>query len=496
MVEEETPAKVPKTDADKDVKATVEIVSAAPKEETKEEEKMEVETENTIPETPATPAEQEKEAEKIVTEIEEITDSNEPVDAPMVDIEPVVEEENKTEEKEKETDKEEVKTSNGESDTKPIEEILVKKVSENSPDSTEKPVIEEITNDNNSPLAEVADADIAEELAPIVEEPPATEDMEVLQNVGEVLVNECDDILSKVQDVTNLDSIPVKPLLNPIAEETMETENLDSNDIVDRILDSELELEMKQNEIVDSASTVENNKTKEEKSASEEAPTVETNGVDVEKPEADVESNKKIKDSSPTDASAESKSEGTVKTVAMETQVEDKQEAPITESKDSHVESENLAEEKSKNSTVEETKSIEDVTVSPADESKLAEDKPVADSPPVTEIKEVEESKTEENKTTETSKTEENSCEPQVNGKSTNGDSETKMNGDSKEEELCSRLSVENGKEGSVNGSNGDSMDAEQGQGDNKVEEIADIKAKTVAAVDPPAEPIDQPTEA
>lgn len=248
--QEEQPAKVPKTDADDDVKTNGDA-EKAPKivaeKVTEEPEKMEVDEET--PDEDMTAKIEEPVAEepvaKVETIVEEVTDINDVADAPVCDIEPVIEESvDKTDLKEtEEMDAEPTEKADPVSEPKAeVQNGDKAPVAEETPPTiiTE---ISEITNDKES-LSEVAE--IIDDLVPVVEEPAAAQDMEELQNVGEVLEKECDEILSKVQDVTNLDNIPLKPLLNPIPEETMETDNTDSNDIVDRILDSELELDMKQ----------------------------------------------------------------------------------------------------------------------------------------------------------------------------------------------------------------------------------------------------------
>ncbi|XP_063387686.1 enolase-phosphatase E1 [Cydia fagiglandana] len=480
--EEEMPAKVPKTDAEKDVKETAEAASAAAAPDT--EQKMEVEA-------PAADAAAADEPVSVLTTIEEITDSNEAGDAPMLDLEPVVEEDTKTEEKRTDS---EAKPENGESDAKPKEDVEMKNgeaapVAEETPPAS-TPVIEEVT------LEKEALADVVDDPVPVVEEPPAAEDMEVLQNVGEVLDKECDEILSKVQDVTNLDSIPVKPLLNPIAEETMETENTDTNDIVDRILDTELELEMKQNEILNSPAG-EDSETKQKNGVSDEADVKQANGAEDKLADKIVESDKK-EESSSVEVATEVKPD----VRCAETQVEHK-EIVETESATESKEAENVKvteKEETPEKPVEESKEENKTESETIEESKPVEEKPVESSPAEPQPADstpAEQKEKETSKTDETSKPEESS-EPQMNGKATNGDA-PKMNGDS--EDASSRLPVVNGKatENGENGANGDSMEAsQQGQGDSAAEEAtaaADIKLKAAPPVEP-AQTIEQPTEA
>lgn len=188
--------------------------------------------------TDTKPTEEVKEA---VTEIvvEEITDPTVTTSLPVVDIEPIViENTEKVEEK-----------------MKIDEDILTEKVEESLKENTvagealptEVTEIEEIEDKVPTDVGEVID-----DLIPVIEEPETSEsDITELQNVGEVLEKECDEILSKVNDITNLDNITVKPLLTPILETT---ENCDSNDIVEKILESELELELKEKQNTDKAS--------------------------------------------------------------------------------------------------------------------------------------------------------------------------------------------------------------------------------------------------
>lgn len=489
--QEEQPAKVAKTDAEKDVKTTVETNTAevTTVKESNNVESMEVE------ETPI--EEKVKESNNDLemtdevtskTEIKEITDANEVADIPTLNIKPVIIEDNvdkvneteaqkmdsevansdteKLDTEKSDTEKMDTELSNSDvptsdESTKPQENSDLKKEEKTQSVSEEIPavVITEIEDvSDKQTLSEVAE--IIEDLEPVVEEPAVVEDMEELQNVGEVLEKECDEILSKVQDVTNLDNIPLKPLLNPIAEETIETDNVDSNDIVDRILDTELEMEMKQCNDIDLNTVEEIKETKTDKESDKpvqedvnDTTTPVTNDVPEEKTtETEVEANnviEKVEESSP---------------IETETTLECKPEE-VEKEKEKPVEIEN-----NDASAVQKPTESSDSIVTLSEEIKEEE-----------KLKEVE--------------TESEVKEPHVNGKETNGDAETlNLNGDaSKVEELNSRLSVENGKE-VVNGSNGDSRDSEKVQIDNVAE--ADIKVKTVAVEEPRTDPIEQPTEA
>lgn len=413
-----------------------------------------------------------KEAEKSgVTEtiVEDITDTNEPIDVPVADVQPVVIEENGEKADEKPVEKMETDSTEN-AETVPVEkgkeDIKVENkdnvtkdagpVAEETPPTLE---IEEVTNDKA--LEEVAE--IIDDIEPVVEEPAATEDMEVLQSVGEVLEKECDEILSKVQDVTNLDTIPVKPLLNTITEETMETENIDSNDIVDRILDTEIELEMKESE-------------KLEPELKEEAKKPST----VEKEVIIEEVNKKESENVPEEKLPE-KSEEANNEVNDKESDEKKSDSCKTEPKE-----ESKTEESGKN---ESEKS--EISASSAVEQKPPENNPESDTKVPIESK--------VSAVADEVKPETESTESQVNGKTTNGESQSlSLNGDaSKNEELSSRLSAENGKKEEVNGSNGDSVEAAKPQDEKNVEaEISDIKVKSVPTEEPHTDPKEQPTEA
>uniref|UniRef100_A0A2A4K3H4 Enolase-phosphatase E1 n=1 Tax=Heliothis virescens TaxID=7102 RepID=A0A2A4K3H4_HELVI len=504
-----------KTEATADVKESsvekpapaanaAEPVETAPK-AADEPEKMDVE-EEAAPEVKPEEAKTEVVAEKVETIVEEVTDSNEIADTPVCDIEPIIEESSdKTElpETEKmETESPDVpetkaELKNGDKDAP---------VPEETPPASVITEIKDITNDKEG-LNEVAE--MIEGLEPVVEEPPATQDMEELQNVGEVLEKECDEILSKVQDVTNLDNIPLKPLLNTIAEETMETENLDSNDIVERILDSEMEMEMKQSAEKDlkAAEAASESKVAPENATTEkqEVANNETAVAPVEKPTegAEVKATDVVKDkvdsSSPKiaddEANKEPADEKDKKTEAdkvenkIETEASSTPETDDSKAKVSEANTEKAADTKidTEEKKAETDKPEPEKKETPAEQSKVESETPV-------ESKESQKVPEEVKPDSEPKETK----EAQVNGKATNGDAEVvNQNGDaSKDDELSSRLSMENGKE-VVNGANGDSTKTDQEKTEKSTEvDVADIKVKSVAVDEPRNDPIEQPTEA
>ncbi|CAG9134020.1 unnamed protein product [Plutella xylostella] len=434
------PAKVPKTDPEVAEKPAAEEASA--KTDVEKTEKMEVEEEE------KTKTEETKTEDKapvtVETIVEEITDTKEPIDAPMIDAEPIVTEDKTEAEKivEKEPVKmeEEVKVETAKSEPAKNGTAEPTEVKETST-PTVITEIEEVT--DKQPIDEVGE--IIEDLEPIVEEPQSVEaEMADLQNVGEVLEKECDEILSKVQDVTNLDSIAVKPMLNSIAEENnMETENLDTNELVDRILDTEQEMKMERdiensNKAIDVAAEAK----KSESSAAANGVKEEVKPVEAPVPEA---KEKNGDETSKIGATEESKVEE-----SSPTESKPVEEKATTESQ----KPEGKAEEK----------------VTPVEkEVPAAETKEVAAVEKAEDIKEV----------------------AKMNGNGTNGNTEA-LNGDaSKQEELSARLTAENGK--AVNGANGDSNGVEAKE---EGKEVAEIKVKSVPAVEAPTDPIEQATEA
>ncbi|CAH2045469.1 unnamed protein product, partial [Iphiclides podalirius] len=434
--QDELPAKIAKTEDENGAKTLTEekpVESKTEEKVTENAEKMEG-----VEEAPAEEMKEQIESEKsMVTEtiVEEITDANEPIDVPVADIEPVVIEENLEKKEDKPTEKMETDSTENEGvlGEKEKEDVVVEKkenitkdaapVAEETPPTVE---IEEITNDKALEEAE----EIIDDIEPVVEEPAATEDMEVLQSVGEVLEKECDEILSKVQDVTNLDTIPVKPLLNTIAEETMESENTDSNDIVDRILDTEQELEKEKCEKVQPVIKDVKEETVEKKATIEDVNKKESENI----PEQNL----------PKEAE-ESKKETTNKDAihSESSKVESKEESKTDESNKSEV------------------KNTEEVVKLSA-EQKLPEESSDSDTKVPIESK--------DSSVVDEVKPETESTESQVNGKATNGESQSvSLNGDaSKDVELSSRLSAENGKQEEVNGSNGDSGGTEETQDEKK----------------------------
>lgn len=454
--EDETPAKVAKTSVEADAKTIPgEPEPAASPKETEKEEKMEVDD---------APADEPK-AQKEEVIVEEVTDSKE--SAPVADIEPIVEE--VLEEKEAKT--EEKQTENGESkdpDSAVKNDNVEVSPADGATAATVTTEVEESTKAEE--LKEVTES--IEDLEPTVDEPPPAEDMEELQNVGDVLEKECDEILSKVQGVTNLDNIPIKPLLNPIAEETMETDNTDSNDIVDRILDTELDLEMKQCADIDLNTVTEI--TEETKTESEgekvmnEASPIENNDVAVAKVTKTVEAVAE-------DKLASNPNENKEEEATLEVQNEAEKETTAETDKPAITEDNNIV--------AEEPVPVKEVSSEANGVADTTDAKPEA----VTEEIKLAEGAT----PTEDTKAE--IKEPQVNGKTTNGNAKVDVNGDvSNDEEVKSRL-TENG----LNKTNGDSKETDKEQGDCKVDaEATEIKVKTVSSDEPRTDPIEQPTEA
>ncbi|KAG7297985.1 hypothetical protein JYU34_018745 [Plutella xylostella] len=433
------PAKVPKTDPEVAEKPAAEEASA--KTDVEKTEKMEVEEEE------KTKTEETKTEDKapvtVETIVEEITDTKEPIDAPMIDAEPIVTEDKTEAEKivEKEPVKmeEEVKVETAKSEPAKNGTAEPTEVEETST-PTVITEIEEVT--DKQPIDEVGE--IIEDLEPIVEEPQSVEaEMADLQNVGEVLEKECDEILSKVQDVTNLDSIAVKPMLNSIAEENnMETENLDTNELVDRILDTEQEMKMERdiensNKAIDVAAEAK----KSESSAAANGVKDEVKPVEAPVPEA---KEKNGDETSKIGATEESKVEE-----SSPTESKPVEEKATTESQKPEVKAEEKVTPVEKEVPAAETKEV--AAVEKAEDIKVAK----------------------------------------MNGNGTNGNTEA-LNGDaSKQEELSARLTAENGK--AVNGANGDSNGVEAKE---EGKEVAEIKVKSVPAVEAPTDPIEQATEA
>lgn len=448
------PAKVAKTNVKSDVKTVPSLLE--PTESLKATEKVE---NMEVEDVPAV----EPKAHKEEIIVEEVADSNE--SAPVVDMEPIVEEvmeEKVTKVEEKQTENEESK----EPDSAAKNENVGLPAADGVTIDT---VITEVDESNEAEeLEEVAET--IDDLEPIVDEPPPTEDMEELQNVGDVLEKECDEILSKVQGVTNLDNIPIKPLLNPIVEENMETENTDSNDIVDRILDTELDLEMKQCADIDLNTVTE--MTEETKTESE--------------------GEKVVNEASPIDTNNIAKVTKNVETVAKE-----KLEGSSKESKGEEVTTEVQTDaEKATAAKNDEPVKTDDNTIVAEESVPVKEDSSEANGVADT-VDAKEEAVTEEIKLAEevspTEGTKDEIKEPQLNGKTTNGDSKVDINGDvSKDEEVKSRL-TENG----LINANGDSKETDKDQGDCKVDtEATEIKVKTVSSDEPRTDPIEQPTEA
>ncbi|XP_045502334.1 claspin-like [Colias croceus] len=486
--QDEQPAKVPKTD----IPETSETKEVAPEKVDKEEEKMEVD------DAPIEDVKSKKTEEATVeTTIEEVTDSKD-LDAPVCDIEPLVTEanadkpeENKDADKMEtenvngnnesvkanvdEVDKEKVETKDLKEEKVPMETADVPKdqsevKKDSGPVAEETPPtviteIEEITNDKED-LSEVAE--IIDDLEPVVEEPAMATDLEDLQNVGDELEKECDEILSKVQDVTNLDNINVKPLLNTIAEDPMEVENEVSKD-VEKLLDEEAATESKTPEDVKPSEATNGEETKAVPYVNNKCET---------KAELKEMPSTTISDATTETSSQETNSDAEKLDSPMETKQDEAKEgdkSEVTETKQLEVKNNKESAENS----VDTTKTNE---VATCENEKVSETNNT-------------DKKTESKEMSVENKTESASEEKQLNGDAKNGKPEAvNQNGvENKEAEISARLSAENGK--AVNGSNGDANDSEKGQGDSKVEDV-EIKVKTLAAEEPRPDPIEQATEA
>ncbi|XP_038206609.1 claspin-like [Zerene cesonia] len=490
--QDEQPAKVPKTDIPDGIKATEpsDTKEAGPEKIVEESEKMEVD------DAPIEDAKNKTtEDAPVETTIEEVTDSKD-VDAPVCDIEPIVSEANldKAENGEKmeteivngsneavksnvdEVAKEKIDTKELKEEKVPMETADVPKdqsevKKDNGPVAEETPPtviteIEEITNEKED-LSEVAE--IIDDLEPVVEEPASATDLEDLQNVGDELEKECNEILSKVQDVTNLDNINVKPLLNPIAEDPMEVEDEVSKD-VDKLLGAEAAIE---------------SKTPEDVKPSEATNGEETKEVTCENSKSETKAEIKDPESTTTkDATAETCSQETKSaTEKLDTPNETKQDKTKDAEKSEVTEKKQLDVENNKESIETSVDTTKANDVATCENEKTSEtNKP--------------DKKTESKETTVENKSESVTEEVQLNGDATNGKPEAvNQNGvENKEAEISARLSAENGK--AVNGSNGDANDSEKAQGDSKVEEVSEIKVKTLAAEEPRPDPIEQATEA
>lgn len=406
--------------------------------------------------------------------VEKVPDQKDPADAQTVAIEPMVEKiEAKTELNE--TEKMETDTAVAVETVGSV--VEPKEPSEDVIEATPSTVeFKDITDDKES-LSEVTD--IIDDVVPIVEEPSHLEEMEELQNAGDVLEKECDEILSKVQDVTNLDYMPVKPL-HTIAEE-METENTDTNDIVERILDSEMELSMKPEDIdLNTVQEITEPKTDSDERIGKIEP-------GTEKPNE----TPKIKDVTEEKMEVSSDAEMVVEK-PIEPKIDNVKEAtiePIVEKMETEVESVKKDETKDipkpQESKTEIVVPIVVELVAKPDETEAKAENKESDKASV--------AVAQENGGSQVAKMDE--ADPKVNGKS-NGDAIVKLNGDArKDEDLKSRLTAETVEE-KVNGSNGNSADADNAKGDQKVEaETPDIKVKTVAT-DEAHTPMEQPVEA
>ncbi|XP_047512748.1 enolase-phosphatase E1 [Pieris napi] len=320
--QDEQPAKVLKTDINDDVKTATESAEekvASPTEKVAEE-KMEVDDS-------AVEAKSE-------TIIEEITDAKD-TDAPVCDIKPIVTEVDDSQEKEEKmeteingsvaAEKSQAKETSDEKTPKKANELSKDQVvKEDSPVAEETPPaviteIEEITNEKES-LADAAE--IIEGLDPVVEEPETEAEIDNLQNVSDELEKECDEILSKMKNVANLENM--KPLLKPIIEESMEVENHVPNE-GDKVSDTKVE---SKNDSQPAVSESKEKKDVEEKADESKEPKVleasedksisnepiaekakETNGIDKIAVPTDETEVKQENDSKPTDVVTETKAE-------------------------------------------------------------------------------------------------------------------------------------------------------------------------------------------
>lgn len=390
--QDEQPAKVLKTDINDDVKTATESAEekvVSPTEKVAEE-KMEVDDATA--------------EAKVETIIEEITDAKD-TDVPVCDIKPIVTEVDDGHEKEEKmeteingsvvaAEKSEAKETSDEITPKKANELSKDQlVKEDSPVAEETPPaviteIEEITNEKES-LADAAE--IIEGLEPVVEEPETAAEIDNLQNVGEELEKECDEILFKMKNVANLENM--KPLLKPIIEESMEVENHVPSE-GEKVSDTKVE---SKNDSLPAESESKEKKDVEEK-------------VDERKETKVLEASED-----------KSISNEPIAEKSKETNGIDKIEVPADETE---VKKENDA------------KPAEDVTETKAEKEIL---------PKNTKETQAEPEKSESNDTKETK----NENEVQLNGDATNG-TEISQNGVEKVEE---RLSAENGKE--MNGSNG-----------------------------------------
>lgn len=349
--------------------------------------------------------------------------------------------------------------------------------------------IKDITDDKES-LNEVTD--IIDDVVPIVEEPSHLEEMEELQNAGDVLEKECDEILSKVQDVTNLDYMPVKTL-HTISEE-METDNTDTNDIVERILNTEMELSIKPEDIdLNTVQEIAEPITDTDERIGQIKPgTVkpsETKVEDVTEKKMEVSVDTEMVDEKPNNNKVVPDIEnGAGKEATVEPTVE-KMETEEVEPEVKIESEKKVAEESAKPQEIKSDTEVSIAVEAPVktDEIEAKPENNESGKASVAVVQELKETSGSQDTKMDTA------TETKVNGNS-NGNV-VKLNGNaSKDDDLKLRLTAETVKE-QMNGSNGDSVDAEMGQGDIKVDaEINDIKVKTVT--DEAHTPKEQPVKA
>lgn len=546
--QDEQPAKVLKADVDDTVK-TVENPQKPTLEDaetlltaTEEPEKMDVEEVVDTKESKKTETEEVFADKQAV--IEEITEINETVVEQSVEATPIIIEVDTEKGKEMEVELPVIIESIEAPDQKIDEQSKEEKVS--LAEETVLSIVTEIedVSDEKQSLGEMVE--IIEDLNPVIEEPEGVEDIDDLKNVGEVLEKECDEILSKVQNVTNLDSIPIKPLLHPIAEELMETENTDSNDIVDKILDTEMEMESKLcsdnqittvQEVLETKVIAEGKETIADKDKPQMDATDKISMDNCKVNEISEDSNcKQIvvqknpenkKEIKTVECQTETKMETVECQVNMDENIIDMQESK-DEAKDSKTDTHKvdskemesgkqiITEKEIKVSKEEESISkiayktkdnekIEEKEIQEVEKEKVLKENvdEISEKPEVSKVAnkesatatEIEVAVSKESNSEEI-KSENELKDTQINGNTTNGEvNVVDLNGVSKDEELKFWFSIETHRQAD-NESNGESA-RDQGQGDNKIEtDVTDIKVKTVSADEPPNEPIEQPTEA
>ncbi|VVD01581.1 unnamed protein product [Leptidea sinapis] len=366
----------------------------------------------------------------------------------------------------------------------PVESLVEKNDTETVTNKTSPPTITEIDDITNENLA-----DVIENTEPVVEEPPEISDMEVLQNVGEEL-EKCDEILTKVQNVINSENISLKPVLNTITEEPMEVEN----DTVDKITETESTLK----------STLESTEVKSDSVENKEVVVGSKDGENVEHESCKSRDSTEVNGDAKKTETSSSKVDNKIEVVETKHTEEDKPvENPITEESSQKVDAvkksvENDTPVKDSEQKTETAKSIAENDTTTKDTTQKVE--PVKNSTENdTTIKETEVAiDTKESSESKDENVTESVSEPKevlTNGDK-NGEKELKENGISNDD-VSSRLSVENGKE--VNGANGatNGDQKEEVKEDCKVlTEVSEIKVKSLPAEEPCTDPVEQPSVA